>query len=241
MKKISVYFKKFTDLILETLYPSKIKCIFCDKDVPKGSYVCNNCLKEDFFNIGETRCMVCDKPILEGNIICDHCKMIKHHYNKSTSPFIYKGNVRRAILKFKSDGAKYLAEPFARFMVERLLKEKIDFDIIIPVPSHPKSIKKRGYNPARLLADEISKLTHKPVKDILCKVTLTQNQKYLNYKERQENLENSIILKDKSIIKNKNVLIVDDIITTGATIETCAKLLKGASNIYGCSVAKTDL
>ena len=120
-----------------------------------------------------------------------------------------------------------------------MTQENLDFDYIVPVPSHPKSIKKRGYNPARVLADEISILTDKPVKDILCKVTYTKNQKYLNYNQRQENLNNSITLLDKNIIKDKNILIVDDIITTGATIETCAKLLKSAAKIYGCSIART--
>ena len=236
---MSNFIKKFVDSFLKALYPDDIKCIFCDKDVPKGSYICNNCLKEDFFNDNNTRCMVCDKPIIENNVICDHCKMTKHSFTKLTSPFIYKDKVRQSILKFKSDGAKYLAKPFARFIVDRLNTEKIDFDIIVPVPSHPKSIKKRGYNQARLLADEISAMTGKPVKDVLSKVTLTQNQKYLNYKERQKNLANSIVLNDKTAIKNKKILIVDDIITTGATIEICAELLKGASKIYGCSVART--
>ncbi len=235
------FVKKFVNLLLDSVYPNDIKCIFCDKDIAKGSFICNECKNQDFINDNNTRCKICDKPIIENNIICDHCKTSKYHFSKLTSPFIYKGRVKNAILKFKSDGAKYLALPFAKFIVDRLNNEKLDFEIIIPVPSHPKSIKERGYNPARLLADEISKLTNKPVCDVLKKVTITKNQKYLNYKERQENLSNSIVLNDKSIIKNKNILIVDDIITTGATIETCAKLLKGASNIYGCSVARTNI
>lgn len=235
---MGIFIKKFVDWFLEALYPSNIKCIFCGRDVPKNSYICKKCLEEDFFN-NNTRCKFCDKPIIANNVVCDHCKMEKHSFTKLTSPFLYKDKVRRSILKFKSDGAKYLAEPFAKFIVDRLIEEKIEFDVIIPVPSHPKSIKKRGYNPALLLAEEISKMTNKPIKEVLSKVTLTPNQKYLNYQERQKNLLNSIVLNDKSAIKNKNVLIVDDIITTGATIETCAKLLKGALKIYGCSVART--
>ena len=118
---------------------------------------------------------------------------------------------------------------------------QIEFDVIVPVPSHKKKVKQRGYNPALALADELSKISGKPVADVLYKTRKTQNQKFLDYAQRQENLENSIILLNKSIIKDKKVLIIDDIITTGATIEACSKLLINAKTIYGCGIARRAL
>ena len=232
-------FIKIKDFVTDALFPKDIKCIFCNRDTPSG-YICNDCLKLDIFNEGN-RCIKCDSPIKEDNIICDHCKKGKRHFSNLYCPFLYQGVVRKSILRFKSDGAKYLAHPFATFITQRLEVNEIDFDIIVPVPSHKNTIRKRGYNPAKVLADEIGKLLNKPVADILVKTTATKNQKYLNYEERQSNLENTIWLADSALIKNKNILIVDDIITTSATIEACASLMNKANNIYGCAIARRSL
>ncbi len=229
-------FLKIKDLILDALFPDKFKCIFCGKDIP-SDFICKDCLKQDIFNEGN-RCEICDTSIKEGNIVCEHCQKMKRHFKKVYSPFRYDGIVRKAILQFKSDGAKYLAKGFAEFIAQRLEVEQLEYDVIIPIPSHKKTIRKRGYNPAKVLAEELSKITSKPVVDVLYKVTQTKNQKLLNYNERQTNLENSIMLLNNSVIKNKNILLIDDIITTGATIETCAKLCNKAKNIYACAVAR---
>lgn len=228
---------KLKDILFNALYPTDIKCIFCGCDIPTPTFICKDCLNEEIFNEGN-RCLKCDTPIKEENSICDHCKKSKRHFEKVYCPFKYDGKVRKALLKFKSDGAKYLARPFATFISHRLEQEEVDFDIIVPVPSFRKTIRQRGYNPARVLADELSKITSKPVEDILYKVIQTKNQKYLSYDERQSNLENSIMLLNNSVIKGKNILIIDDIITTGATAEACAKLLNKANIIYVCAVAR---
>ncbi len=227
---------KIKDVIIDTLFPDNFKCIFCGRDIT-SDFICKDCLKQDIFNEGN-RCQICDTQIKEDNVVCDHCKKSKRHFIKAICPFRYEGIVRKAILQFKSDGAKYLAKGFANFIAQQLEIKQIEFDIIIPVPSHKNTIKKRGYNPAKVIAEELSKLTSKPVKDVLYKITQTKNQKLLNYNDRQTNLENSIILLDNSIVKNKNILIVDDIITTGATIEACAKLCNKAKSIYAAAIAR---
>ncbi len=229
-------FIKIKDIILDTLFPHNFKCIFCGRDIP-SDYICKDCLNHNIFNEGN-RCQVCDTLIKEGNNVCDHCKRKKRSFKKAYAPFRYDGVVRKAILQYKSDGAKYLAKSFATFIAQRLEIEEVEFDIIVPVPSHKDAIKKRGYNPAKILANELSKLTSKPVEDVLYKIVQTKNQKLLDYNERQTNLENSIMLLNNSAIKDKNILIVDDIITTGATIETCANLLHKAKNIYACAIAR---
>ena len=226
----------FKEKCLNMVFPDDFTCIFCDCEISSG-HICSDCLNKNIFNEGN-RCEICDTPIKEGNKICDHCKKSKRYYQKCISPFIYDGNVRKSVIKFKSDGAKYLGKIFAKFIYEKLVVENIDFDVIVPVPSHKKTIKERGYNPAKVLADELSKLSGKPVADALYKTFQTQKQKLLNFEERQSNLENSITLLDKSALLNKNVLIVDDIITTSATINTCAKLMIKAKNIYACSIAR---
>ena len=218
----------FSEKILDLLFPSNIKCIFCGKDKPNEDYFCENCLNDKIFNLGN-KCIKCDTSIKEGNIICDNCKSVKKYFEKCFCPLIYKDNVKKSILKFKDDNAKYLAKPFADLIHKRILEENVDFDIIVPVPSHEKTVAKRGYNPALLIAEEISKLSNKPVEKVLVKNVLSKNQKNLTFSERQTNLENCMKLVDKEIIKNKNILIVDDIITTCATINACASLLSDPS------------
>ncbi len=227
---------------IKALFPEDIKCILCNKDIPRQQYpFCESCQNDEIFNNGN-RCKICDTSIIKGNIICDHCKEQKRFFEKCYCPLNYTKNVRKAILKFKSDNAKYLAKPFAEIIYKKLKNENVDFDLIVPVPSHYKTIKKRGYNPAKLLADNLSKLTEKPVVDILYKNILTKNQKLLNYTERQRNLQNSIILTDKNIIKNKNILLVDDVVTTCATVNICSQLLlSSAKNVFVCAIARNQI
>lgn len=235
------FFRKTKDKVLDVVFPNNIKCILCDRDIPDHEIpICEFCEKENIFNNGN-RCKICDTPIMEGNIVCDNCAGKKHHFEKCFAPFIYDDKVRKAILKFKDDYAKYMAKPFVKYIYERLLRENIEFDIIVPVPSHKKTIKKRGYNPAKVLADELSILTGKPVCDVLVKNVLTKNQKALNFKDRQTNLKDTIILADKEIIKGKNILLVDDVITTCATMEVCSELMQKANKIYGCAISRTKI
>lgn len=250
--KFKQMMSKIKNLFCDALFPNDIKCILCGADLPDDDCICENCKKEDIFNNGN-RCVFCDTQILEGNIVCDHCKnrtrtrkggnlAKSRYYDKCFCPLNYKDRVRSAILKLKSDGAKYLAPHFAKLIYDRLKAENVAFDFIVPVPSHAKTIKKRGYNPAKVIADELGMLCDKPVKDFLIKNVLTSNQKFLDYESRQNNLKDSMIFTGNiKEIKGKNILLVDDVITTCATINTCASLLTKAKKIYACSVARNQL
>lgn len=230
---------KIKDKILDAIFPDDITCIICGRDIAEG-HICNSCQNSDIFN-NKNRCVVCDTPIKEGNKICDFCKNKKKIVKSVSCPLLYNNTTRKSILKLKSDGGKYLAKYMAELIYKRLQDDDIDFDIIVPVPSHKKTIAKRGYNPAKVLADELSALTDKAVVDCLIKTVHTKNQKFLDFQTRQSNLENSITITDSKIVKDKIVLIVDDIITTGATIETCAHLMHKAKGIHACAVARRTI
>ncbi|MBQ8909096.1 MAG: ComF family protein [Clostridia bacterium] len=230
---------KLKNKLLDIVFPEGITCIFCGRDVVEGK-ICPSCKKQNIFNNGN-RCILCDAPIKDGNIVCDHCKTNKPKFNNCSCPFLYNEHTRSSILKLKSDSAKYLVKPFVKHIYSRLQQDNVEFDLIVPVPSHPKTVKKRGYNPARLLADELSRLSGKPVADVLIKTVVTKNQKLLDFQQRQTNLENSITNSNPKLVKDKNVLIIDDIITTGATINACAKLLHKARKIHACAIARRHL
>lgn len=233
--------KKFIDKILNIIFPEDYKCVLCGMDLSdKNSVFCKECLESDIFNEGN-RCVKCDAMIKKSNIVCDHCKNQKRYFERCVCPLNYNQIVKSTILKLKDDDALYYVAPFAKLIVQRLKEENIDFDIIVPVPSHPKTVKRRGYNPALLLANEIGKLLDKQVVEALTKNVITKKQKRLNFEERQINLHDSMTLIDKTAIKDKVVLIVDDIITTCATINTCSSLLKGAKKIYATAIARTNL
>lgn len=235
---------KFFEKLLNLFFPQNLKCIFCGEDIPDydNDPLCDDCKKSiDIFNDSKNRCKVCDQPIYGESEYCENCKSHTKSFDKATAPFIYVGKVRSSILKFKSNNARYLALPMAKLMINRLKSEDmLDFDIIIPVPSSEKTKKQRGYNQAELLANEIGKNLERPVlSDILIKTKETKHQKELGFIERQENLISAFELKDKKNIKNKNVLIVDDILTTCATANSCAKLLrKYANKIYVVAFAR---
>ena len=245
--KIKQALKNIWNKILDIIFPEDFKCILCGKELSADGYFCDDCLNQKYnmiFNLGN-RCEICDTQILPENKICDNCKERKSHHNlyfqKCFCPLNYNHRVKKAMLQLKEDNGKYLALPFAKLIVQRLQEENLKFDIIVPVPSHPKVVRRRGYNPVLLLANEIGKLTGKPVIVALTKNVITKFQKNLSYEERQSNLRDSMTLTDKSLIKGKTVLLVDDIITTCATINTCASLLVGAKKIYACAVARTQL
>lgn len=236
---------KIKDFVLDLIFPNDIKCLFCETDVPDFEHkpYCERCEKSHVLNDGN-RCMFCDVQIPEGNKVCDFCASKHKAFVKAVCPFVYQPQVRHAIINLKENNARWLVPTFAKLMCERITEENFEFDYIVPVPVHEKTRKRRGYNQAKLLADEISKITGKPVADdLLIKFKLTKNQKNLGYAERQKNLEGSFSLTDKNFVKGKSFLIVDDVITTCATVNTCAQILKNAKAkaIYVTAVARNPL
>lgn len=231
--------------IMNLLFPRKIKCIFCGRDITNFDEkpYCSDCEKAGFFNDGEYRCKCCDAPLPVNDGYCYHCKTSHKEFAKNTSPFIYTDYVRKDIISLKSDNAKYLAEPMGKLMAKRVKEEGFVFDLIIPIPLSPKSLKKRGYNQSELLAIEVAKVLDKPLRtDILYKVKETKHQKELGFNDRQNNLRDAFFVNFPKDIKDKNILLVDDVMTTGATTNQCAKALKKYCNeVYVVTFARRDI
>jgi ComF family protein len=159
------------------------------------------------------------------------------------SVFMYKEKARDLILKFKYSGKMFLAKDFGAQMADKFKQlpfyDKID--CIVPVPLNIVRRIKRGYNQAELLSREISKLTQKPViRRSLYRKKMTKPQFKLSKEERIKNIKGSFFVKNKERIRNKTILLIDDIITTGATVSACAAALKksGAKKVYVLSLAR---
>lgn len=241
---------KFSKIIdrLEDLFLKNHACICCRREIPDGTEfsLCKNCLSKLNVIDGIT-CKTCGEKILEGNTFCDRCKLIKYNFDKSNSFAVYDDTASRIVKRFKYNGKKYYSRHIAELMAKN---EKYfeDIDFITFVPISDKRKKERGFNQAEEIARELGKIYGIKVIDTLEKLGNGKHQAGLTQKERRENLSGSFALKEdvKEIIKDKNILIIDDVFTTGSTLSECAKALKSArakkpAKIYCYTFAKTKL
>lgn len=203
------------------------------------------------------RCPYCTKVIHQGMICCDDCKEeftgIEYHtYARggylTVSAVPYTGIFAEGIKRFKFRKGKQYSYQLAMVMAEAIRKQYKDyeFDMITYVPMHPRNFKERGYNQSELLAKDISAILSIPFVTTLKKTRYTQPQHSLKKaSDREKNVKNAYRLTDKSIVKGKRVLLIDDIFTTGNTLGECARILNlgEASEImcatFAIAIAKT--
>ena len=143
--------------------------------------------------------------------------------------FKYEGIIRKIILDYKFNEKAYLYKMIVNFLLkDKKIFEILKFyDIIIPVPISNKRKRERGYNQSLLIAREISNLTGIPYTDnCLFKIKNIIEQSKLNKEDRMQNVQGVYELKNKKILENKNILLIDDIYTTGSTVKECCKTLK---------------
>ena len=157
--------------------------------------------------------------------------------------FEYKGIIRNLLLKYKFSGASYLCYFFANVILNNKKINEIFklYDIIIPVPMDKNKKLRRGYNQTELIVNIINKNLEINVNtNILKKIKSTKTQSKLNFYERQKNIKNAFLVKNKSLIENKKIILFDDIYTTGATVNEISKILKfaGAKEILILIIAK---
>lgn len=229
--------------LLDIIYPRR--CPICgDIVVPKSERACPDC-KNLLQVIKEPRCKKCSKPIEnEEKEYCYDCDTKHFHYKKGYALWIYDKNMRKSIADFKYHNRK----EYADFYIEEFLKhyeevlKEIGADALIPVPIHKSKLKTRGYNQAQILASSLGRaLGIQVIDDLLIRDKRTLPQKGLNDKERLKNLIQAFSI-DKSKIEIYNninkVILVDDIYTTGSTIEACTNILQqnGVSEVYYVSL-----
>lgn len=186
--------------------------------------------------------MHCGKPVRSDEIeYCDDCVKTDFSYDRGRSLFLHKEPVSTAIYQFKFHNKRIYGEYFANEMVKEFEKQILEWAIteIIPVPLHPRKRKKRGYNQAEILAREIGKRLNIPVNTTcIYRIRNTRPQKELNDKQRSHNLKNAFAIRKDWKAKG-NVLIIDDIYTTGSTIDAMSRLLKrkGTRSVFFLTIS----
>lgn len=214
-------------LLVDLIYPRR--CVVCDEVLSPGRLVCA-CCEPKLGVIKGPRCYKCGKNLPDDNMeYCSDCREKRHVYDAGAALYDYP-SISKSIYKFKYSNrpeySKYLGIEMAKHLGPRILSWNPD--LIIPVPLHKSKIQKRGYNQAALLAKEVARCLDISYSDKLVERRLkTTPMKELTASERQINLKNAFIVRVNDVKLNK-VVIVDDIYTTGSTIDAIASELKEA-------------
>ena len=176
----------------------------------------------------------------EGNDICLKCNTTPPSYNLARSVLRFDEHSKKLIHALKYHDSTFIATNFAKIIVNMHREIISDVDYIIPVPMHKWKRLFRLYNQAQILAFEIGKeLGVKMLPDVLIKMKHTKSQTGLSKQQRQENLKGSIAVEGS--LKGKKIILVDDVMTTGSTVDLCAAKLKkaGAEEVVVVCIART--
>ncbi len=216
--------------IVAALFPNT--CICCGQIIDEEEYLCEYC-SEMAQSVDFTKtCRRCGLPKKE----CVCSKRV-FHFSGSVAPFYNTGVIQKAMYAFKFGHKDYISKFFAQRMaitVKGCFSE-VDFDVITFVPMALNKKLKRGYNQAELLAKDISKLLNVPLcSDVLLSAKNKTVQHKLGFDERFKNVKGKFLANKDRSLNGKTVLLVDDIKTTGATLDECSKqlLLLGADEVY---------
>ena len=223
--------------LIKAFYPDV--CPRCDKVIGRVG-LCEDC-KGTFRRIQQPICGVCGRTMSEDGFSCEECKRIKHYFKRNVSVFEYRGDIKETIYRFKYGNMRCYAEFFAAEAIKRYgkLLKAWKIDAIVPVPMYKPKQRKRGYNQAEEFARSLAKACGiKMDNKLLVRLKDTLPMKTLSKQQRYENLKKAFIV-NKKRQKYKRVLIVDDIFTTGSTLDACARVLRknGVEVVYGMCIS----
>lgn len=223
--------ERTTDLF----YPRR--CPVCDRPVkPTGALICDDC-RDAFERIEGPVCRICGRPVDSQNRerICPECRETGHSFTRGTAVFTYR-SIALSIYRFKYFGREEYAAWYGGEMalrMERELHPPRD-TLLVPVPIAKERMQERGYNQAALLAREIGKRTGLSVcENGLVRTTETRAQKFLDLAGRRKNVSHAFLAYE-NVVESRLIMLIDDIYTTGATMENCARalLLAGAQQVW---------
>ena len=231
------------EAFLNALYPPH--CAKCLVDTAPGMHLCAACAAQAP-RIRAPFCQQCSQPFegaIDGAFLCAQCADRKLHFDCAVAPYRSRGIVREFIHRFKYERHFYLRRPLADWLAETLEDERIaaqPFDALVPVPLHTARYRERDFNQAEVLAKLLAKRAGKPVLRALKRIRYTTTQTRLDREERMENLRNAFRVRHAVAVKSRHLILVDDVFTTGSTVEECARVLcqAGAASVRVVTVAR---
>ncbi len=230
---------------VDLVYPRN--CQFCEQALAEQErgVICGVCL-ETVRWIEPPCCSRCALPFVgavEGVFECGYCKDLDLHFTHAVAGCLARGVVIESIHHFKYHRRMYFGQHLADWMVTAA-REGMDWDavdVVVPVPLHPRKKRERSFNQAEYLARAAGKAFAKPVAvRALRRVRDTKTQTRLDAQERRENLRDAFAACDGAAVQGKKVVLVDDVFTTGATLDACARVLRhaGATEVSVLTVAR---
>jgi len=232
--------------LISLFFPDQ--CPFCQtlrtpSEAFSGGF-CQGCEK-DIHWITSPFCPGCGLPYPAGNSshLCSNCLKGKYYFDRARGVVLYRGIIARALHRFKYHKDFTLSEPLGRFWKEMDL-EDLSFDAIVPVPLHLSRLRERGFNQALLMGKTFGRGLGKEILPRAIKrIRDTLPQVHLNPKEREKNVRGAFAVRDQAAVRDRRILLVDDVYTTGATVNECAKILKkaGAREVSVLTLARVGL
>ena len=240
------------DALVSVFFPAG--CRLCERVLLHASAVpiCQECLGS-FPVLGGPGCEKCGQPLATRSLggaeaagsaealLCPECQAHAYGFDRVRSYALYKGAIVRAIMLLKFERVAPLGRWFAQRLVEVAGREELTADIVVPVPLHRDRRRERGYNQAELVAKPLARKLGLPYRAVLLTRTKPRPDKHiLSLEERWESVRGAFATRPASKVDNLRVLLVDDVMTTGATLDACAKALRGAGakSVIGLTVAR---
>lgn len=217
--------------LADTIYPPR--CIACTEATDAAHGLCPTCWRDTHFIAGGA-CMRCGVPLVGAggtDAVCDRCLNHPPPWDRGVAATVYGGAARRAILAFKHGDRLDLARPLAGWMAVAGRELLAGSDLIVPVPLHWRRLVARRYNQSAELARRLGRSAGRPVLvDLLRRTRRTVPQEHMDFAARRANQSGAFVVtpKRRAVVAGRAVLLVDDVLTSGATLATCADCLLAA-------------
>ena len=245
---VSRWMGTFGGAIASVLFPSE--CRLCDALLTRATRlpICDPCL-QSFPQLPVHVCERCGQPWSleaaeeDSSASCRECRERGFAFHAARSFGLYQGGLARAIVLLKYEQLEPLGIWFARSLQEvvRNLPEKFAADLIVPVPLHRTRQKERGFNQVDLFGRPLARRLRLPYRPVLLKRERPRPEKHLlHYEERWEAVRGAFAIREGSQVDNSRILLLDDVMTSGATLDACSRALRdaGAKSVLGLTIAR---
>jgi ComF family protein len=225
-------------ILLDFIFPCR--CVSCGEPVSgKMNHLCSEC--RGLMKPLDNGCSVCSGVIHDGR--CTICGDRKFYPDRHLSLFSYEKVSRAAVHSLKFEGMKHVYKVFLPYICSSIDSFNEQIDIVTFVPMNRKKMVKRGYNQSKLLAGGVGIKTGIEFKELLRELSNSSPQRSLNYNERFINVIDRYETVNNTKLKDKVILLIDDVFTTGATINECSRqlILSGAAKVFSITVVRSDL